>query len=61
MTREQSMDMDSQQKLQKMKAKHKPRDIREMYWDMMAKQDKWDDYEPVRVKRLPGEPDGTFD
>lgn len=23
--------------------------------------DKLDDYEPVRVKRLAGEPDGTFD
>lgn len=36
------------------------KDIREEYWKL-AGGDKIDDYEPKRVKRRPGELDGTFD
>lgn len=39
----------------------KSRDIREEYWRLAGQGDKLDDWEPKRVKRLPGEPDGTFD
>lgn len=39
----------------------KSRDIREEYYKLAGNSQKLDDWEPVRVKRLPGEPDGTFD
>lgn len=36
-------------------------DIREEYWRLAGKGSELDDWEPKRIKRLPGEPDGTFD
>lgn len=36
-------------------------DIREEYWRLAGKGADLDDWEPKRVERLPGEPDGTFD
>ena len=41
--------------------KFKNKDIREEYWKLAGKGDKLDDWEPIRVERKPGEPDGTFD
>lgn len=37
------------------------RDIREEYWRLAGKGADLDDWEPKRVERLPGEPDGTFE
>lgn len=38
----------------------KDKDIREEYWKLAGQADKVDDWEPVRVKRMEGEMDGTF-
>lgn len=36
-------------------------DIREEYWRLAGQEGRLDDWEPKRVVRLPGEPDGTFE
>lgn len=36
-------------------------DIREEYWRLAGQDGRLDDWEPKRVERLPGEPDGTFE
>ena len=45
----------------RLKGNFKQRDIREEYWKLAGQSDKLDKWEPVRVKRLEGEMDGTFD
>lgn len=42
------------------KRKGREVDIREEYWKLAGRPDRTDEWEPVRVKRRPGEPDGTF-
>lgn len=59
--REEALGLDKRRQEGKKKGGFKERDIREEYWKLAGQADRLDSWEPVRVKRLPGEMDGTFD
>ncbi|KAI9669713.1 MAG: Cytochrome oxidase assembly [Alyxoria varia] len=52
---------EAKQEAAKKGGKFKNKDIREEYWKLAGRGDKLDDWEPIRVERNSGEPDGTFD
>ncbi|KAL9058337.1 MAG: hypothetical protein Q9162_001792 [Coniocarpon cinnabarinum] len=54
-------DLEKQKKREKLRGGFKQRDIREEYYKLAGQSDRLDTWEPVRVKRLEGEPDGVFD
>ncbi|KAI9719695.1 MAG: Cytochrome oxidase assembly [Chrysothrix sp. TS-e1954] len=59
--REEELGLAERRKESRRKGKWADRDVREEYWRLAGQGEKLDDWEPKRVKRLPGEPDGTFD
>ena len=59
--RNETLGLEKKREENRLKGGFKQRDIREEYWKLAGQSDKLDNWEPVRVKRLEGEMDGTFD
>ena len=59
--REQELGLSERRQEARRKGSMKDRDMREEYWKLAGQVEKLDDWEPKRIQRLEGEPDGTFD